>query len=247
MNKKRERAILEILLREKSTTVSSLAKRLYASEPSIRRDLNSLESQHFIRRNHGGAVLDETSVSKIKIPFLLREMENSDEKIRIAKKAVQLVKPGDVVFLDASTSTFRMIPYLAEIKDITVITNGIKALAALSERNINCIGTGGTVVNSCLAFYGDAAYEVIRNYNADIFFFSIRGLDLDGNLSDISEKDNGIRKKMMAQSAESYLLCTSKRIDKKFMHNLCNVSELSGIVTSDALPKCIAKRCKKII
>lgn len=63
-----------------------------------------------------------------------------------------------------------MIPFLAEKRNLTVITNGIKTLTALSENNISCIGTGGEVINSCLAFVGEEAHRTIERYNADFCF-----------------------------------------------------------------------------
>ena len=101
MNKDREKAILEIAIKEKRVTVKNLAQRLYASEPSIRRDLSSLETQRLLKRTHGGAVLDENALSEIKIPFLIRELEKSDEKVKIARKAAELVADNSVLFLDA--------------------------------------------------------------------------------------------------------------------------------------------------
>ena len=68
MNKEREKSILEIAIKEKSVTVKDLARRLYSSEPSIRRDLCSLEKQGLLRRTHGGAVLNENALNEIKTP-----------------------------------------------------------------------------------------------------------------------------------------------------------------------------------
>lgn len=171
MNKEREKKILEIAIKEKSVMVKDLARRLYISEPSIRRDLSSLEKQRLLRRTHGGAVIYETALSEIKIPFLIRELEKSDEKIKIARMATDLVNDDSVIFLDASTSAYSMIPFLKEKRNLIVITNGIKAITALSERNITCIGTGGSVINSDLAFYGEDALKIIEKYNADFCFF----------------------------------------------------------------------------
>ena len=80
MNIEREKKILEILLKEKRATVAQLAKALFISEPSVRRDLASLEKQNLIKRTHGGAVIEETAMSKNKIPFLIREYEQSSAK-----------------------------------------------------------------------------------------------------------------------------------------------------------------------
>ena len=86
MNIEREKQILEVLLKEKRVTVRQLAKRLFISEPSVRRDLARLEKQNLIKRVHGGAVLEETALSKNKIPFLIREYEQSSAKTLIAQK-----------------------------------------------------------------------------------------------------------------------------------------------------------------
>ena len=57
--------------------------------------------------------------------------------VQIAQKAIELVNDNDVIFLDASTSAFRLIPFLASKSNITVVTNGVKALTSLAEYGIN--------------------------------------------------------------------------------------------------------------
>ena len=133
MNAEREKLILKKILKDKRVTVKELAEYLYVSEPSIRRDLASLEKQNLIKRIHGGAIIESHSTSYLKIPFAIREMEDFDAKCIIAKKASELVKDVDVIMLDASSSAYAMIPYLAEKNNITVITCGIKALIQLGE------------------------------------------------------------------------------------------------------------------
>ena len=226
----REKQILEILLKEKRVTVKQLAKALFISEPSVRRDLQSLEKQNLIKRIHGGAVLEETALSKNRIPFLIREYEQSSAKAVIAKKAVELICENDVIFLDASTSCYYLIPFLASKRNITVVTNSVKALKKLAEYSINTISTGGVLVNSCLALVGEEAYKTIENYNADIAFFSCRGISDDGYLTDIAPEENNIRKMMMRRSKKSYLLCASEKFGKGYFHNLCHKDELDGII-----------------
>ena len=63
MNTDRERSILKILVHDKKVTVKDLSTRLFTSEPSIRRDLVSLERQHLLKRIYGGAILDDNDVS----------------------------------------------------------------------------------------------------------------------------------------------------------------------------------------
>lgn len=231
MNKEREKIILETILKRKKITVKELTEILFISEPSVRRDLASLEKQNLIKRIHGGAIIEETAVSKNKIPFLIREYEQSSAKLIIAQKAIELVNDKDVIFLDASTSAFRLIPFLASKSNITVVTNGVKALTSLAEYGINTISTGGRLVNSCLALVGEDAYKTIESINANIAFFSCRGLSNDGYLTDIAPEENFVRQKMIKNSKYSYLLCAQDKFSKKYYHNLCHKDEIDGVIS----------------
>ncbi len=230
MNIEREKQILEILLKKKRATVAELARALYISEPSIRRDLASLEKQNLIKRIHGGAVLEETALSKNRIPFLIREYEQSGAKVLIAQKAIELVHDNDVVFLDASTSCYYLIPFLATRKNLTVITNGVKALSKLAEYGITTFSTGGALVNSCLVLVGEEACKTVEAFHADIAFFSCRGLSHDGFLTDIAREENIVRKKMIQRARRSYLLCATEKFGKTYYHNLCHKDDITGII-----------------
>jgi len=230
MSTEREKQILEILLKEKKVGVPQLAKALFVSEPSVRRDLQSLEKKNLIKRVHGGAVLEENALSKNKIPFLIREYEQSGAKAMIAQKAIQLICDGDVVFLDASTSCYYLIPFLASKSNITVITNGVKTLIKLAEYGIHTISTGGALLNNCMALVGEEAYKTIETYHADIALFSCRGVSDDGYLTDISPEENCVRKKMIRHAKKAYLLCASDKMGKHYFHHLCHKDEINGII-----------------
>ncbi len=231
MSKEREKSILESLLKRKSVTVKELAKELYASESSIRRDLGNLEGQGFLRRIHGGAVLEEQSNSYMKIPFAIRELENYDAKLIIAKKAAELVKDGDTVMLDASSSAYALIPFLAKKSNITVITSGVKAVMLLAEYGINTYSTGGHVIGSCLSLVESDANHMLSCYNADIAFFSCRGVSKDGMLSDFSIEENIVRQAMIKHSKKAVLLCASEKVGKSYMHNLCSLKDIDCVIS----------------
>ena len=236
MNNDRQRAILEILIGQKNVTVKELAQKLYISEPSIRRDLIQLENQRLIKRTHGGAMLEENDISQIRIPFAIRELECSDEKIAIAKSAATLVKDGNVIFLDATSSAYNIVPFLTSKKNITVITSGIRSMTKLAEYGIRVISTGGEVINTNLSLVGNGTLTAIRNYYADICFFSCRGISDDGELSDITMEENLVRQEMIARARQAYYLCTSSKVGQQFYHRLGHVSQVSGIISGSPLP-----------
>lgn len=239
MNNERQKHILQKLLVQKKVTVKELAAELYASEPSIRRDLADLEKQKLLKRVHGGAILEEQGNSIIKIPFIIREMEQVDAKIIMAKKAIEYVKDNSVIFLDASSSAYNLIQYLPLHSNVTVVTSGVKSLMKLSEYHINAISTGGRLMPSSLSLFGEEAYKTIERFRADVAFFSCRGLSYDGVLTDISMEENYVRQKMIQNARQSFLLCASDKVGKSYYHNLCKMNELSGVISEvdlDTLP-----------
>lgn len=236
MNKERENEIIKILLEKKTISVKELSNRLFASLPSIRRDLASLEKKHLIRRTHGGAILDTSDISDTKIPFILRENEQSAAKVQIGKKAASLVSDNDVVMLDASTSAKSVIPFLQSKKNILIITSGLKTLEAAGERGIKTISTGGELLFSCMSLVGAEAYKTIENYTADILFFSCRGLSQSGLVTDFSLEENYIRKVMLKHAKKKVLLLSSSKIGETYMNTLCKLNDIDYLIT-DASPQ----------
>ena len=232
MSKERDKIILELLLKKKKISVKELASVLYVSEPSVRRDLAGLERQNLIKRIHGGAMIEDSALSKNKIPFKVRELEESSAKVVMAKAAAELVEDGNIIFLDSSTSAYNMIPFLKDMKNITVVTNGVRALEKLAEYGINTISTGGVLDASCMSLVGEEAYKTIETVNADICCFSCRGLDGDGNLTDIFPAENYIRERMIKHSKRAYLICAKEKFGKKYFHNLCHKSTLDGVISA---------------
>ena len=241
MNAEREKKILERLLATKKVTVKELAAELFSSEPSIRRDLIHLESQGYLRRVHGGAILEEQGISASRIPFVIRELEESDAKLVMAKQAISLVRDNDVLFLDASSSAYQLIPCLTLKHNLTVITNGVKALSLLAKYNIKTISTGGEMMASCLSLVGEECHKTLSAYRADIAFFSCRGLSEDGELTDISCEEDYVRQKMFANAKRQYLLCAGNKIGNVYYHRLCHAKDLTGIISDVTLPDGISR------
>lgn len=237
MSKEREKEILKLLLANKKVTVNELSEKLYTSASSVRRDLSRLEKQQLLKRTHGGAEILEDSISSLKIPFVMRELEQSDAKLLIAKKAIGLVNDYDVIFMDASSSAYTLIPYLASKNHLTVITNGIKTLAKLGEYGIKAISTGGELLPSCSALVGEEAFRTIADFNANIAFFSCRGLSPSGMLTDFSDSENHVRSRMLAHSEKTYLLCAGEKFNKSYFHNLCSYKDITGIISDAPVPE----------
>ena len=234
----RQDMILNALLESDHMTTHELSAKLFVSVPTLRRDLTKLEQMGKIIRTHGGARLIKKSADE-KIPILLREQEQNDAKEIMARKAAELVRDGDIIMLDGSTSACSLIPHLAEFKNLIVITSSAKSSFLLGRMGINTICTGGKMITRSLSYIGEDAENTIRRYNADIVFFSCRGLSMDGKLTDNSIEENSLRRIMLCHAKKRVLLCDSSKLGHTYLNNLCHLSEVDEIICERALPACL--------
>ena len=241
MISERHRQIIEELKRDPKISVRELAQKLYVSEPTIRRDFTELHQKGIITKVYGGAFLNVENAHK-EIPFLLRENEKSISKIEMGKQAAALVRDGDVVMLDGSTSAYHMVPYLTRFKNLTVITSGAKTALALAEANVRTFGTGGQMIIHSYSYVGKQAEDFVRSVNADILFFSCHGLDLQGRMSDNAIEEASLRQVMFEHSAKRVLLCDGSKIGKTCFYNMGNISQIDRIVSDAELPEEILER-----
>lgn len=218
------------LLSEKTHTVKELSEKLFISEPTVRRDLIKLEKKEILVCQRGRVSL-KTNFADQRIPLFIRDMEQSEAKKEMARKAIAHVKDGDVIMLDASTSAYYLLPLLATFKKILVITNGAKTALEATSMGIRTICTGGEMTLESFSYVGTDAETMLRQYNADVAFFSCRGLIKDGIATDNSILENSIRRIMMNNAKKSFLLCDRSKLGKKYLNTLCHTRELSGVIS----------------
>ncbi|MBR3979101.1 MAG: DeoR/GlpR transcriptional regulator [Oscillospiraceae bacterium] len=233
-NLERQEQIMAILEKKKSISVKQLAQLLYVSQPTVRRDLESLSQQGKLQRTHGGVVLRKTSDAEI--PLMYREDQNNEAKRIIAEKAATLIHEGDVIFLDASSTVSYLVPHLKKFRDLLVITNSPKTSIRLGEHNIKNYCTGGLLLMHSIAYVGSETEKFISGINADLFFFSSRGYTENGMITDSSGRETAVKKAMLQNAAKSYYLCDSSKRDKKYAFNVCSANDLAGIITEIDTP-----------
>lgn len=221
--------IMNILKRDKSASVSKLARLLFVSAPTIRRDLSELENQGKISRTHGGAVLRRTA--ECEIPLMLREDSNGKSKQKIAERAAELIHSGDVIFLDASSTAAHIVPFLKGFNDIIAVTNSPKTSMKLGEAGIKNYCTGGLLLPYSVAYVGNEAERFVSGINADVFFFSSRGYTIDGCITDSSAEEAAVKAAMMKNADRIYYLCDKSKQNKKYMFNICSVNDVDEIIT----------------
>lgn len=218
------------LLSQGALSVKDLSKKLFVSEPTVRRDILILQKKDLVTCKRGIVNLKTNSPDQ-RIPLFIRDLEQNEEKQIIAAKAASHIKNGCVIMLDASTTAYYLLPHLVEFKNILVITNGAKTALESASLGIQTISTGGQMTLESFSHIGSDAERTLRQYNADIAFFSCRGITEDGIATDNSIFENSIRKIMIQQSNQNFLLCDKKKYGKTYLNTLCNVNEITGVIS----------------
>ena len=229
----REREIINILKdNDGFVTVRELCKLLYASESSVRRDLTVLEGRGIINRTHGGAELI-TNFSNV-VAFSKRTHHNTAAKKAIAKKAATLIRDGNVIFLDQSSTSFYLANEIMNNNTLTVITNNIEILSLMSDTGIKTMSSGGMLYSEnrvCLV--GPDAQYIFENSYADIMFFSTKSLTDDGGIWDPSREEVLIRNSMLRNAAKRVFLCDSEKFGTNSAYKQCTLDDVDILVSEN--------------
>lgn len=231
MNDNWQKEILSILKENGKISVKELADKTFTSLSTLKRRLNKLQEMNLVIRSHGYVTANDSNVFLTSFSYRVRL--NVAYKTEIALKAVKLIKNGDVIFLDGSSSCFYMLPYLKEFENLTVITNGIDILCALSSTHIKTYSTGGKVssINKAV-LVGQACEKFLSETHADICFFSAMGLNESGIISDNSEEEASVRRKMLENSTKKVFLCDETKLNLTKTFKICGAKELDYIVSN---------------
>ena len=240
LNREREQEILSILKTTNGfVTVRQLCESLFASESSIRRDLKALETRGLVKRSYGGAVL-ESNYSNI-VTFNHRTRQNISAKREIAQKAAGLIKDGDIVFLDQSSTAFYLAGELIDRSSLTVVTNNIEITMLLANSKIRLISSGGFLSNenrNCLI--GGDAQRTFENIYADVAFFSVKAVSENGVVTDCSREEVVVRDAMLKNATKKVLLCDSSKFNCRAPFKQCKLEDVDILISEDDRAQCFA-------
>lgn len=230
----RKKEILNLLEDVGVVRVSELSKRFGVTEETIRRDLERLESEGMLLRTHGGAVLNRKEGPEL--PVLQRELIQLDAKKAIGEYAASIVKDGEVIALDASTTCLQMAKNLPN-KEITVITYSVAiAYELVKKNNIQIFLIGGYLDRHSLGNTGSPAEKMVEGYHADKFFFSCQGFDLQRGVSEPYEAHAQLKKNIADISDQLILLADSSKFQRKSLVRLIGLEEIHMVVTDNNMP-----------
>lgn len=225
----RRHHILNHLQENRRVLVADLAQEFSVSEETVRRDLDKLEQDGYVVKTYGGAFLKEES--NVELPYFVRKKKNVVAKQLIAEQAATIVEDNDSVFLDGSSTALFIAKKLKGKKNLTVITNSVEVLAELVDApDWKVISTGGTMKSGSFSLVGGRAESTARDFRVDKMFFSAKGVDQKGGITDADDENSAV-KRVVAQSAKKvYLSVDTSKFGKVNFAKITDFSMVDGVI-----------------
>lgn len=228
----RREEILEYLKNNKTVSCDELCGRFDVTRETIRQDLNSLSEQGLVVRTFGGAMIAGEPFPSLEQRVAL----NMEEKHRIAKAALQYIRPNDLMVMDAGSTIVELAKIMGEGMNLVVLTNSLEILRILAQKSgVHAIGTGGSVFSHSMSFQGRNAENMISSYNLRKAFISAEALSFKEGIMDTNEGEACIKRAMIEAAGEVTLLIDHTKFTKMGHITVCPVTRINRIITGSGV------------
>lgn len=228
--KERQIAIIDYLQVHGKTTVDVLSDYFHTTGATIRKDLTALEEDGKVLRTYGSVVLVTNDEGDL--PIINKANINLESKKKIAKAAVELIKEGDSMIIDAGSTVLQMIPFLSRVDNLTIMTNSlhmINSLAAL-DKNYELLICGGTYRPKSASFHGILAESTFEKFSFDKLFIGTDGFDLNVGSTTFNEV-HGVSTAMCNAASQIILLADSSKFGRRSPNVVCPLEKIDIIIT----------------
>jgi len=220
------------LLAEGKIRVSELAELFEVSGETIRKDLLYLEEKGVAKKGYGGAVV---AGELLEPSFVEKHKKNISQKNDIAKRALEFVSDGMIVFLDAGSTVFTFSKMLPIKNNLTVFTNSLGAAQALDDFQIQTHILGGKIRHNSNAIVGGWATRLIREIQADIAFLGTSGFSARGGPCVENFEESEIKKAMIDNANKVVILGDSSKANTHSMIEFARWQDVDALITDGGM------------
>ena len=233
----RRRRVLLFLERQPRTSVTEMAEILAIAPRTLRSDLRALLAEGRTFELYGDERVEAPAGERRhEGDFDQRQRANADAKREIARWAAGLVKDGDTILLDGSTTVAAMVPFLAGRRNLVVLTNGIESGRRMAENCTNSVILVAGVLQPDGASVVGPLYEpVLRNYHIKTAFVSCCGFSLTAGLTELDANEAAIKIDMVALAETTVLLADSSKFGRVFPSPFARADQVTHIFSDGGL------------
>ncbi len=246
INVERRKRILEILEKESRVSTTDLQECLGVTGATIRSDLRDLEREGAIVRYHGGArISDSVKQSSNPENYMLRSVMSVAEKTAIGREAGKFVHEGETIFIDASSTTFHMIPYISNLDNITIVTNGIHTAMEIQRySNFRTVLVGGVLRPHSGAIEGLLCEEMLRRISGDSYFVSGNGFSLTSGLTGHNFYELELKKRFAEKCKRCIALVDSSKLNQDSTSSFIPAEKIDVLITDSGISDELAQEIR---
>lgn len=237
INVDRRKRILEILEKDGRISTTDLMTRLGVTGATVRSDLRDLEREGAIVRFHGGASIPD-SVKQSPSPenYMRRSVMAVAEKTAIGKEAGRYVREGETIFIDASSTTFHMIPFISNLDNLTIVTNGIHTAMEIQRySNFRTVLVGGVLRPHSGAIEGLLCEEMLRRISGDSYFVSGNGFSITSGLTGHNFYELELKKRFAEKCKRIIALVDSTKLNADSTSTFIPAEKIDVLITDSGI------------
>lgn len=230
----RRMKILEWLQEEGSARVRDLSAAFAVSEATIRQDLERLDADGYITREHGGAYL--RSVPQQVQSMSLQHVQNMDKKRRIGLAAAALVGDHETIIIDSGSTTTQFAESLKSRHELNIITNALNIALILGAMPTNTVHMpAGQFKAPTLSLSGEKSADFFVGIYAEKLFLATAGISFEAGLTYPAIGDIYVKRAMVKAASHVYLLADSTKIGRVSFSALGGVEIVQTLITDDGI------------
>jgi DeoR/GlpR family transcriptional regulator of sugar metabolism len=226
LKEERLEKIVKQVERDSRATFEDLNKKLKVSVDTIRRDIKELADKGLLKAIRGGAM------QNLPLPYIERESVDTDDKKIIAEKVVQFIRPDQVIFIDAGTTTAAAAALLPVNMPLTVITTSFPVVNALiNHQHVEVIFAGGSLNKRTYATNGYETIQAIKNIQAHVCLLGVCSIDIKKGITGVDYQDTLIKKAMLENSRFKIALSTYEKVGALDPYFVCDANYIDVLIT----------------
>ncbi|MBR6789814.1 MAG: DeoR/GlpR transcriptional regulator [Oscillospiraceae bacterium] len=228
----RHQQISDLIRENGKISVAEIVEKYGISDESARRDLRMLEKKGLCKRTHGGAIRLQ------QVGFIGNTKERDyaampifDNYREIARKAAELIRENDIIYLTSGSFGFIMLRFLPKDIRYTLVVNAADLAVQLRQwDNIDVFVVGGKMRQSG-SIVDSMALDFVEKLHFDRCFLTGGGLTAGFGVSNRTAETVAFQRAVLKNSRKKTLLMPSSKVGADSFIRVCGAEEFDMIIT----------------
>ncbi|NYJ28655.1 DeoR/GlpR family DNA-binding transcription regulator [Allomuricauda sp. ARW1Y1] len=228
LKEERHQLILNEVALHNRVLLADIAEVLNVSVDTVRRDVIQLDTEKKLKKVHGGAV----SLAYANNTGEQTKVYAIEKKRIIAKKAVQLLRNGNIIIIHGGTTCLEFARNIPEKMSLTCFTLSLPIAIELCKKpKLEVIFLGGTIAKESQIASGGQAIHNLSKINADYGFIGTGYVDANYGLTEFDWESVQVKNAVIQASKSTVLLTISEKLNSKNRYKTCEMSDITTMIT----------------